>query len=179
MDNYEEHINMKIVWPLMFAGALLIGEGYSFAKDSKGIEESLMIELTGKKLTQKSEEQSYTEIVNAYQFNQLKKLEPLIQEYQQMYKNSFRIDDVHYLLGKAYLENRFYSKALFQFNFVIKNYPTSNKVISSRYAKAKTFMKMNLAELAQQELSLIKSKYPGSPEFYRASSDLKNMSKSN
>lgn len=136
-------------------------------------EKSLLIELTGHDQEIKTEETLYKEMLTGYQLNDFRKVKSLSQQILKKYPHGVYGDSAMYLAGKTALENKFYGEALRNFNLLIQKFPQGSKVLAAQFAKAQTYEKMNLKNVAIQTYIKIKAKYPGSPESFRADTQLK------
>ncbi len=115
----------------------------------------------------------YSEIVAFYQSNDQRRLKHRLQSLMSQFPQSHFIDNALYLAGRQSMENRNYPEAIKYFQKVIKDYPQSNRMVSAEFAKAMTYKKMNLVPQSKSVLKDIKKRFPGSPESYRAESEMK------
>lgn len=115
----------------------------------------------------------YSEIVAFYQSNDQRRLRHRLQSLMTQFPQSHFIDNALYLAGRQSMENRNYPEAIKYFQKVINEYPQSNRMVSAQFAKAMTYKKMNLNTQSKNVLKDIKKKFPGSPESYRAESEMK------
>lgn len=115
----------------------------------------------------------YSEIVAFYQSNDQRRLKHRLQSLMSQFPQSHFIDNALYLAGRQSMENRNYPEAIKYFQKVINEYPQSNRMVSAQFAKAMTYKKMNLSSQSKTVLKDIKKKFPGSPESYRAESEMK------
>ncbi len=136
-------------------------------------DEALMIELTGKDPSKVNETTLYSEIVAAFRRNDEIGFKSRMQTFTTRFGNSPYADNVLYLAGKMALGNKNYAEAIKYFQKVIAQYPRSNKAVAARMAKGYAYKKMNLAPQARYVFQELKSKYPGSPEYFRAENELK------
>ncbi|HPI41690.1 MAG TPA: tetratricopeptide repeat protein [Pseudobdellovibrionaceae bacterium] len=137
-------------------------------------ENALLIELTGQKLNA-SEKDLYAEILEAYQKQDHIGLSARVQSMQHMYPHGLLIDKAWYLLASYSFEQKDYAKALTYFDKIIKNHPNSSKVSASYFAKGITYKSMGLKEVARSVFKKLIVKYPGSPDSFRAKTELKMM----
>ncbi|MNT03281.1 hypothetical protein D3C72_1378050 [compost metagenome] len=82
-------------------------------------------------------------------------------------------DNVLFLAGRRAADHGDYPAAIKYFAKIEKEYPRSNKFVAARFAKAMTYKKMNLPQFSLKILSEVRNKYAGSPESFRADSELK------
>jgi TolA-binding protein len=133
----------------------------------------LKTELTGIDYHKMSEDNLYIEVLNRYQSNKPTQLEYMGRIFLSRYSTSAYADNVLYLMGYSSLENKKYSEALRHFESLTRKYPNSNKAVSAEFAKGTAFKHMRLKKQAQITFLKLRKKYPGSPEYYRAESELK------
>lgn len=134
--------------------------------------EDLMKELIGP-TKGKDDITLYSEIVAFYQSNDQRRLKHRLNSLMSQFPQSHFIDNALYLAGRQCMENRNYPEAIKYFQKVIKDYPQSNRMVSAEFAKAMTYKKMNLSSQSKTVLKDIQKRFPGSPEFYRAESEMK------
>jgi TolA-binding protein len=72
---------------------------------------------------------------------------------------------------------RNWGEALKEFDLVERKYPNSNKRVSAAFAKGMIFKRLNVREAAKETFKRILETYPGSPESFRASSELRLLSR--
>lgn len=137
------------------------------------LREQLILELTGQDEKKTNDVELYAEIVAAYQNQDEIGLKSRLQKFMAKHPHSSFADNVLYLAGRNALDNRNYPEALKYFNRVVVDYPNSNRVVSSQFAKAMAYKKMSLNVQAKKVLNEIMSKYPGSPESFRADSEIR------
>jgi outer membrane protein assembly factor BamD (BamD/ComL family) len=137
------------------------------------VTQDLKAELTGMDYRKISEENLYIEVLNRYQANKPVQLEHIGRIFLSRFPASSFADNVLYLMGYSSFENKKYSEALRHFDLLTRKYPNSNKAVSAEFAKGTTYKQMRLKKQAQVTFLKLRKKYPGSPEFYRAESELK------
>ena len=142
-------------------------------QSSAMINADLKAELTGRDYKKLAEDDLYVEILSRYQRNSLSDMKGAAQFFLSRYPNSHHADNVLYLMGYNALERKKYSEALRYFDSLLKKYPLSNKAVSAEFAKGTAYKQMKLPKLAQGSFIKVRKKYPGSPEFFRAESEIK------
>lgn len=135
--------------------------------------EALLLELTGKDFSKESDISLYSGLVSAYDANNLVAFKGRLQSLLSRFPTSPYADNALYLAGTLAVNNGNYSEAIKYFSEVETKYPRSNKVVAAKFAKAMTYKAMNLKGFAKSNLRQLVKKYPGSPESYRASAELK------
>lgn len=136
-------------------------------------EEALRVELTGRDESKMSDVDLYAEIVAAYQSHDEVGLRTRLQKFMVRHAKSPFADNALYLAGRQALDKKNYSEAIKYFHRVVSEYPRSNRVVSSQFAKAMAYKKMNLEPQARRVFRDIMRKYPGSPESFRADSEMR------
>lgn len=143
---------------------------YSITRKQK---EDLIKELTGKDYLSAAEIHAYSAVVGFYQSNDLKKLKTSTDQFVHRFPLSPFSDNALYLVGKLALEKNNYTTAIKYFSQIEQQYNSSNKNVSAQFAKAITYKKMNLPELAKSVFKNLKKQYPGSSEAILADSELR------
>lgn len=136
-------------------------------------QKALLIELTGKDDAKKSDVDLYSEIVASYQSQDLRGLRARVNTLVGSHPRSPFADNALYLAGRQSLDQKKYTDALRFFSRVTAEYPHSNRVVAAQFAKAMTYKKMNLESQARKVFREIIQHYPGSPESFRADSEIR------
>ncbi|MFM6927536.1 MAG: tetratricopeptide repeat protein [Bdellovibrio sp.] len=167
---------------LLAATLLLSSPWAAFAKSPKvqthhkkapTSEEALLVELTGKDVAKESDTALYAEMVGAYQRDDEISLKSRMQSLLSRYPTSTYADNALFLAGRMAVDHSNFPEAIRYFGRVEREYPQSDKASSAKFAKAMTYKRMNLRDFARKSLLEVRSKYPGSPESFRADSELK------
>lgn len=137
--------------------------------------EALMIELTGTDPSKIDETSLYAEIFSAYRKEDEVGFKSRMQSFMTRFPQSPYADNVLYLAGRLAFSSKNYAEAIKYYQKVISKYPRSNKVVAAKFAKALAYKKMNLEPQAKGVLAELRKKYPGSPEAFRAETELKLM----
>ncbi len=135
--------------------------------------EALLVELTGKDFRKSNDISLYSEMVSAYDANNEIAFKSRLQSLLSRFPTSPYADNALYLAGSMAVNKGNYSEAIKYFADIEKKYPRSNKMVAAKFAKAMTYKAMNLPEYAKSNLKDLIKKYPGSPESFRASTELK------
>lgn len=133
----------------------------------------LIKELTGRDETRMSDLDVYSELVAAYQARDRAKIDRRLRQLLVRYPQSPFADNGLYLAGLAAVEDKRYADALKFFQRVQDEYPTGNKAVSAHFAKAMAYKMMNLDVQAKRTLQEVITKYPGSPESFRADNEMR------
>jgi TolA-binding protein len=160
---------------LSFAKAVVPAARPSSALPHKSRDEALLIELTGKDISKESDTALYAEMVSAYQHEDEIGFKSRLQNMITRFPKSAYADNALYLAGRMAVDHNRYPEAIRYFARVEKEYPHGDKVIAARFAKAMTYKKMNLPEFAKKSLADVRTRYPGSPESFRADAELRMM----
>jgi TolA-binding protein len=148
-------------------------KGSGILSSATQAETQLYKELTGKDYGAMGEMGLYSEILTAYQSQRETEFSTLLSVFLQKYSQSVYADNALFLAGKMALEKKQYGKAVGYFQKVEDQFPQSNKKVSAAFAKGIAYKKMNLEKLALRVFEDVKKKYPGSPESFRASNEVK------
>ena len=135
--------------------------------------DALWAELTGKDLRKLDDVGLYSEVLAHYQVRDVKGLRLHLEALLKRFPTSPYADNALYLGGQLALEMKNYPEALRYFQKIVQYYPQSNKVVSASFAKGLAYKKMNLEMQAKRVFFDLRKKYPGSPESFRAETELK------
>lgn len=138
-----------------------------------GKSDALWAELTGKDIRKLDDVGLYSEILANYQVRDVKGLRLHLESLLKRFPTSPYADNALYLGGQLALEMKNYPEALKHFQKIMQYYPQSNKVVSATFAKGMAYKKMNLDIQAKKVFFELRKKYPGSPEYFRAETELK------
>lgn len=136
-------------------------------------QQALLVELTGKDISKENDITLYAEMVSAYQNDDEIAFKSRLQSMLARFPQSSYADNALFLAGRMAVDHNNYAEAIKYFARIEKEYPRSNKVVAAKFAKAMTYKKMNLPEFAERNLKEVRARYPGSPESFRADSELK------
>lgn len=137
--------------------------------------ESLLVELTGKDVSKESDTTLYAEMVGAYQRDDEIGFKSRLQSLLSRFPQSPYADNALFIAGRMAVDHGNYAEAIRYFGRIEREYPRSNRVVAAKFAKAMTYKKMNLPEFSRRNLAEVRSKFPGSPESFRADAELKMM----
>ncbi|RYZ91024.1 MAG: tetratricopeptide repeat protein [Proteobacteria bacterium] len=170
------------MWQKNYRAVTLIVSGLVFLAGSKMAsaaprnplgKEALMIELTGKDPSKIDETGLYSEIVSAFRKNDEIGFKSRMQTFMTRFSNSAYADNVLYLAGRLAFTNKNYPEAIRYYQRVVTQYPRSNKAVAAKLAKGLAYKRMNLAPQAGFVFKDVRAKYPGSPEAFRAETEMK------
>ncbi|KYG67735.1 hypothetical protein AZI87_00155 [Bdellovibrio bacteriovorus] len=136
-------------------------------------QESLLVELTGKDISKENDITLYAEMVSAYQNDDEIAFKSRLQSLLSRFPQSSYADNALFLAGRMAVDHNNFAEAVKYFARIEKEYPRSNKVAAAKFAKAMTYKRMNLPEYALMTLKEVRTKYPGSPESFRADAEIR------
>lgn len=155
--------------------ALAAGTKAAKAAKDEFSKEALMIELTGKDDNALNDVDLYSEIVAAYQSQDEIGFKSRMQKFLSKFPKSPFADNTLYLAGVMALENKNYPEALKYLGRLSSEYPRSNRMVAGQFAKAMAYKRMHLDPEAKKVFGEIMQKYPGSPESFRADTEIRLM----
>lgn len=136
-------------------------------------QQALLVELTGKDISKENDITLYAEMVSAYERNDEIAFKSRLQSMMTRFPQSVYADNALFLAGRMSVDNNDFAQAVKYFSQIEKKYGKSNKAAAAKFAKGMTYKKMNLPEFAVRSLKEVRSRYPGSPESFRADAELK------
>jgi TolA-binding protein len=136
-------------------------------------EKKMRLEIESAKTSRLSDSELYSELVARFERNDEIGVQSRFQMMMSKYSQSPLADDSLYLAGLQQVGLKNYGLALVYFNRISKEYPYGNKVVAALFAKGAVYRKMNLPALAKGVFKSVTKKYPGSPESFRAQSELR------
>lgn len=157
----------------VFSAAQAVPQRKKLGEKSEVKNQALWAELTGKDVRKLDDVGLYSEILANYQVRDFKGLRIHLETLLKRFPTSPYADNALYLGGQLALEIKNYPEALKHFQRIVQYYPQSNKMVSATFAKGLAYKKMNLDIQAKKVFFDLRKKYPGSPESYRAESELK------
>lgn len=170
---------LSLTTAIVFFSALVSAETKPLTTPNSLREETssqaLLVELTGKDISKENDITLYSEMVSAYQGGNEIAFKSRLQRMLLKFPQSPYADNALFVAGRMAVDNNNYAEAIRYFSQIEKNYPTSNKLIAAKFAKAMTYKKMNLSSFAAQTLREVRVSFPGSPESFRADAELKIM----
>ena len=137
--------------------------------------QDLLLELKGKSSRKISERDSYAEIASAFDAKDLIRLQTHTQSFLRFRKNSVFAPKALYLLAHLQAEKKRYPEALKTIGRIEKNYRQSSRMVSAQFLKAMIFKKIYLPDQSRAVLAQLMKSYPGSPESFRAQSELRYL----
>lgn len=80
------------------------------------------------------------------------------------YPNSSNVDNAQFWIGESYYREKWYQKAILEYQKVIENYPKGNKVAGAYLKQGLAFFELGEADNAKLILNELIKKFPGSGE---------------
>jgi TolA-binding protein len=171
-----KQFNFLIV--ILIVGASVTGYSKSQLENRRALEgqakqQQLLVELTGHDGSKVSDLNLYAQIVGAYDSGDEIGFKSRMQSLLKRFPQSPYADNAFYLAGLMAVNAKNYPDAIRYFSKVEKEYATGDKVNTALFARAMTYKKINLGEFSKRLLIEVKTKFPGSPESFRAEAELK------
>lgn len=145
----------------------------SKAQNEKIEEVKLLSELKGNKISAKNDIELYELMTKSYQEKQTDLIKLYTKDFEARFSKSDLLDNAWYLTGLALSENSEYYSALSYFQKIETYSPYGDRASQAKLAKALMYKKMGLEDVSVVNLKELVKKYPGSPESYRATNELK------
>jgi tol-pal system protein YbgF len=127
---------------------------------------------TGKPL---GDEELYRSAKQAFDQGDLEAARSGFEELIQRYPQSKHADNSQFWIGEIYYRDKWYEKAILEYQKVIENYPNGNKVPASLLKQGLAFQNIGDNANARLILEELAKKYPQSNEAKIAAEKLKNM----
>ncbi len=119
-----------------------------------------------------SEKDLYDQAKQAFDAGELQKAREGFQEYTKRYPNAKNADNAQFWIGEIYYREKWYEKAIVEYQKVVENYPKGNKVGSAMLKQGYAFL--NIGDKANARLILkdLIAKYPDTTEAQLATQKL-------
>lgn len=131
-----------------------VGQGGSAAKD--------MQQANGDK--KDMVQQLYADAKQAYDNGQMDKARQGFQQLLKDYPKSANADNAQFWIGETYYREKWYEKAILEYQAVIEKYPNGNKVAAAMLKQGMAFLQLGDKSNARLILKELEKKYPGSNE---------------
>ncbi len=122
-----------------------------------------------------SEEDLYTSARQAFDRNDLKGAQAGFEKLIQKYPKSQLAGNSQFWLGEVYFREKWYEKAILEYQKVIENYPKGNKIPSALLKQGLSFQMLGDKENAKLILNELIRKHPESSEAAIAKTKLKEL----
>jgi len=149
------------------------------------IEEYLNLEVSGKKSAKGSfaeksgkklnEKQAYAQAKAYFDGNDLEEARDRFVGFMKGYPDSKNADNAQFWIGEIYYREKWYEKAILEYQKVIEKYPRGNKVPAAYLKQGFAFDKLGQKKNARLILEQLKKKYPRSNETKLAYKKLKKL----
>lgn len=177
MKHKKKNLILVLFMALHIAGtAIAAKSGSNSQKNQTGTDrrrEALIVELTGKDIRKQKDTDVYAMLVEAHHLNDEIAFKSRLQFMLTHFKSSALADNALYMAAERAVDQKDFAGAIRYISRIEKDYSRSNKLVSAKYLKAKCYNMMNLTPQARQALIDVRTRFPGSPESFRAATDLK------
>jgi tol-pal system protein YbgF len=126
-------------------------------------------------LSSLSEQELYDQAKQAFDAGELEKAREGFQEFTKRYANSQNADNAQFWIGEIYYREKWYEKAIVEYQKVVENYPKGNKVSSAMLKQGYAFLNIGDKANARLILKELISKYPDTTESQLAAQKLSQI----
>ena len=123
----------------------------------------------------KTETELYEEGKGAFESGQSESAKKIFQAYLEKYPKSKEADNAQFWLAETYFRDKWYEKAILEYQKVIENYPKGNKVADALWKQGLAFLNLNEKVNARLIWEELIKKFPGSSQAQLASQKLKSL----
>jgi len=116
------------------------------------------------KLDQLSETELYATAKRAFDNDDFETARQYFTTQLKKFPQSNRADNAQFWIGETYYREKWYEKAIIEYDNVINNFPKGNKVPAAFYKQALAFIHVDNKQLARVRLKELIEKYPDTPE---------------
>jgi tol-pal system protein YbgF len=120
-----------------------------------------------------SEDELYTRAKQALDENRLQEALEGFQAYMKKYPRAASADNAQFWIGEIYYRDKWYEKAILEYQKVVENFPKGNKVAAAMLKQGMSFYNLKDDSNARLILKELISKYPNSSEADIARKQLK------
>ena len=126
-------------------------------------------------LSSLSEQALYDQAKQAFDAGELEKARQGFQEFTKRFPDSKNADNAQFWIGEIYYREKWYEKAIVEYQKVVEDYPKGNKVRSAMLKQGYSFL--NIGDKANARLILkdLISKYPNTTEAQLANQKLSQI----
>jgi tol-pal system protein YbgF len=122
-----------------------------------------------------SEDEVYRSAKQAFDQGDFEAARTDFQEFIKRYPNSKNADNAQFWIGEIYYSEKWYEKAILEYQNVIEKYPTGNKVPAALLKQGLAFANIGDKPNAKLILEELRRKYPDSNEAQIAAEQLKTL----
>jgi tol-pal system protein YbgF len=126
-------------------------------------------------LSSLSEQELYDQAKQAFDAGELEKAREGFQEFTKRFPNSQNADNAQFWIGEIYYREKWYEKAIVEYQKVVENYPKGNKVRSAMLKQGYAFLNIGDKANARLILKELISKYPDTTESQLAAQKLSQI----
>jgi tol-pal system protein YbgF len=125
--------------------------------------------------TASTEEQLYNEARQAFDSGQMEKARQGFQQLIKTYPKSANADNAQFWIGETYFNEKWYEKAILEYQTVIEKYSKGNKVAAAMLKQGTAFLQLGDKANARLIFKELEKKYPKSSEAAIAAKKLKEL----
>lgn len=122
-----------------------------------------------------SSDQLYADAKKAFDSGQMDRARQAFQQFLKSYPKSANADNAQFWIGETYYNEKWYEKAILEYQTVIEKYPTGNKVAAAMLKQGMAFLQLGDKPNARLILKELEKKFPKSNEAAVAAKKLKEL----
>ncbi|MGB5422045.1 MAG: tol-pal system protein YbgF [Desulfobacterales bacterium] len=126
-------------------------------------------------LSSLSEQELYDQAKQAFDAGELEKARAGFQEFTKRFPNSQNADNAQFWIGEIYYREKWYEKAIVEYQKVVENYPKGNKIRSAMLKQGYAFLNIGDKANARLILKELINKYPDTTEAQLATQKLSQI----
>ena len=126
-------------------------------------------------LSSLSEQELYDQAKQAFDAGELEKARVGFQEFTKRFPNSQNADNAQFWIGEIYYREKWYEKAIVEYQKVVENYPKGNKIRSAMLKQGYAFLNIGDKANARLILKELINKYPDTTEAQLATQKLSQI----
>lgn len=126
-------------------------------------------------LSSLSEQELYDQAKQAFDAGELEKAREGFQEFTRRFPNSQNADNAQFWIGEIYYREKWYEKAIVEYQKVVENYPKGNKIRSAMLKQGYAFLNIGDKANARLILKELINKYPDTTESQLAAQKLSQI----
>jgi tol-pal system protein YbgF len=126
-------------------------------------------------LSSLSDQELYDQAKQAFDTGELEKAREGFQEFTKRFPNSQNADNAQFWIGEIYYREKWYEKAIVEYQKVVENYPKGNKIRSAMLKQGYAFLNIGDKANARLILKELISKYPDTTESQLAAQKLSQI----
>ncbi len=131
--------------------------------------------IKGKSDVQETDEGHYAKAKQSFDKGEYEDARELFRSFLKQYPKSKRADNAQFWLGEIYYREKWYEKAILEYQKVIENYPKGNKTASALLKQGLAFLNLDDKANARLILKELIRKFPDSNEASVAKNKLKTL----